>query len=389
MRLAGLTAGLAAVMSIGLTGFMMTISADIGGVIELVRAGTRGWLIGIGSGIHIGDTAVTLIPLGAVMLAIAVVAWSARTMLSAPTEQPLTYILTTAGCYAILAAIGAIVSATPGVSISFLRAAVAGAIVGGLGAIAGIATRQELLAGVPARAKRILRGGVLSAAVVVAAAAGLVLTMFVLNLSRAAELWAGLDPGGAGGLGAGGIGLGLLCLLLAPNLIAWTVAVLLGPGIALGTGTSIDLTGAHVDSVPGLPILAALPAPGQFPGWVFILGLIPLIGGVCAGLRMREGSPSSAMIDGAAAGVVGGCLLGVITALSAGAAGDGRMSDIGPALLQPGLIALVAVGLGGLIGAAIGTYLSGHYRGARDGATDRGPGIGIGKHLTSVIRRGS
>lgn len=389
MRLASLTAGLAAVISIGLTGFVMTISANVGGVIELVRAGTRGWLIGIGSGIHVDDTAITLIPLGAVVLAVAVVIWSVRIILKTATEQPLTYILTTAGCYAVLAAVGAIASATPGVSISFLRAAVAGAVVGGCGAAAGIATRQELLASLPARAQRILRGGMLAAAVVVAAAASLVLIMFVLNLNRAAELWAGLDPGGGGGLGAGGIGLGVLCLLLAPNLVAWAIAMLLGPGIALGTGTSIDLTGAHLDAVPGLPILAALPAPGQFPGWVFVLGLIPLIAGMCAGLQMRTGSPSNAMADGAAAGVVGGCLLGAMTALSAGAAGAGRMSNIGPALVQPGLLAVLSVGLGGLIGAAIGTYLSGHYRGARDDATDRGPGIGIGKHLTGVIRRGS
>src|SRR5699024_4867793 len=95
MRQASLAAGLAAIISVCVTAVIMTISANADGVIALARSAARGWLIGIGAGVQVGEVEITMIPLGAVMLAIAVVAWATRALLTEPSSQPVTHILMT------------------------------------------------------------------------------------------------------------------------------------------------------------------------------------------------------------------------------------------------------------------------------------------------------
>ena len=65
---------------------------------------------------------------------------------------------------------------------------------------------------------------------------------------------------------------------------------------------SVDLTGAQLGAVPGFPVLAALPSPGEFPGWVFLLGLVPLAAGAVAGWRAVSGRSRGAQVPGR-----GGC----------------------------------------------------------------------------------
>jgi len=182
--------------------------------------------------------------------------------------------------------------------------------------------------------------------------------MFALHANRAGELWTALDPGWGGGLS-----LVVGCALLVPNLVLWTASVLLGPGFALGTNTSVDLTGAHLGAVPGLPLFAALPGPGVFPGWIFLLGLIPLIAGAVAGWNVHtaDGRPLFERIGlGAAAGAVAGLACGILIAASGGSLGPGRMAVAGPPHVMPALVAVGVLALGGAIGAALG-----HYRGTR------------------------
>jgi len=157
------------------------------------------------------------------------------------------------------------------------------------------------------------------------------------------------------------------CVLLLPTLVLWATSVLLGPGFVFGTDTSVDLTGSHLGAVPGFPPLAALPAPGEFGGWVFLLGLVPLLAGVVAGYRTvpppRPADDNLLMgrvIHGTAAGGVAGLLVGLAVAVSGGGIGPGRMADAGPPVLTPLLVAVPVLAMGG----ALGTVLA-HYRGAR------------------------
>lgn len=382
MRIAGYSAVLSVAVSYGVTTVLIALSASADGLLGLLRIGGRGWLVGIGAGIQAGDYSMTLVPLGAVLLAILIVAWSVHVLVSEQIDEPVTFILTTSGVYAVLAAIGAAAVSAPGVHISFVRAAIAAMIVSALGASVGLATRQSLASGLPVRLRRIMNAAGVAASTVVAAATIIVLVLLAQSMHRSADLWASLDPGNAGG-----IGLALLCLLLAPNLIAWTVAAILGPGFAVGTQTSIDLTGADFGAVPGLPILAALPAPGEFPSWVFVLGLIPLCAGVVAGALTRGEGLVDMLCDGLAAGILAGIALGVLTGVSAGAVGTGRMNDIGPALLSPGMAAVGSLAVGGIIGAALRYYYESHYPGARGNATDRGADLRLWQHITGAVRR--
>jgi hypothetical protein len=204
-------------------------------------------------------------------------------------------------------------------------------------------------------------------------AAAIVLVLLMMHLDRAADLWALLDPDFGGGLA-----LAATCLLSFPTLVLWATSVLLGPGFVLGTDTSVDLTGAHLGAVPGFPPLAALPPPGEFSGWVFLLGLVPLLAGMVAGFRTdpnrsstneptpadRTGNSDRALLDrlvhGAAAGALAGFLIGLAVAVSGGGFGPGRMADAGPPVLTPLLVAVPVLAVGGALGAVLA-----HYRGGR------------------------
>jgi hypothetical protein len=130
--------------------------------------------------------------------------------------------------------------------------------------------------------------------------------------------------------------------------------------------------------VPAFPPLAALPEPGEFGGWVFLLGLVPLLAGAVAGYRTEPpplaehtidesvgDSQESALLHrvmhGAAAGAVAGLLIGIAVAVSGGGIGPGRMTDAGPPVLTPLLVAVPVLAMGGALGAVLA-----HYRGARD-----------------------
>jgi hypothetical protein len=205
------------------------------------------------------------------------------------------------------------------------------------------------------------------------ASAALVVVLLAVRLERAAELWALLDPGVGGS-----VALAVICLLTVPTLVLWATSVLLGPGFALGSETSVDLTGSQLGQVPGFPPLAALPEPGSFPGWVFVLGLVPLLAGMVAGFRTEpppaaEAAESGSMLlrrfpYGAAAGGLAGLMVGLAVAVSGGGIGPGRMAEAGPPPFTPVLVAVPVLAAGGALGAVLA-----HYRGARAQQPDRAP----------------
>ena len=180
----------------------------------------------------------------------------------------------------------------------------------------------------------------------------------------------------------GGLALAVMCLLSVPTLVLWATSVLIGPGFVLGTDTSVDLTGSHLGAVPGFPPLAALPAPGEFSGWVFVLGLVPLLAGIVAGFKTDPpvpGDSDSALLHrlghGAAAGAVAGLVVGLAVAVSGGGIGPGRMADAGPPVLTPLLVAVPVLAMGGALGAVLA-----HYRGAR---APRAAGAAAGRRDSS------
>ncbi len=326
------------------------------------RSTTRAWLVSVGSGIDAGPVALSLVPLGATLLCIGVVALTTAWVVSEPVEELGAFSATTAGALGVLAGIASSATSSGEIHTSVVRSAFGAFAVGGLGAALGVATRHHSTDRLWFTANRdvraVVRAAVPGLLAVLGSSALIVLVLLVLHLPRAADLWAALDPGFGGG-----IALVVVCVLAAPTLVLWTASALIGPGFALGVHTSVDLTGAQLGTVPGLPILAALPSPGAFPGWAFLLGLVPLGAGMLVGWRVDPGERDDVLVRvslGAAAGALAGFVLGVLIAVSGGAIGPGRMADAGPPRLTPLLVAVPVLALGGALGAALA-----HYRGVR------------------------
>ena len=368
LRPAFLTAAMAMTLGIAVSG-VLTMLAQ-GGVgssfTSLLRAAVHGWLVAQGSGLDLEGTSVRLVPLGATLLVVVLVAQAARWIVADPVEELGPYAATVAGTCGALAAIVSAVTNAGELHTSVVRSAFGAFAVAGIGSAVGAARqydRTEMLWFTDrADVRAVVRGAWWGVAAMLGSAAALVVALLTLHLDRAADLWALLDPG----LG-GGFALAAACLLFMPTLVLWAASVLLGPGFALGTDTSVDLTGAHLGAVPGFPPLAALPAPGEFAGWVFVLGLVPLLAGMIAGFRTEPPQPDDSdaallhrVVHGAAAGAVAGLVVGLAVAVSGGGIGPGRMAEAGPPAFTPSLVAVPVLAMGGALGAVLA-----HYRGAR------------------------
>lgn len=327
-----------------------------------VRSTARAWLVSVGAGLDAGPISVGLVPLGGTLLSISVVALAAAWVASDPIAELGAFAATAAGALGVIAGIASAVTNSGDIRTSVVRAAFGAFAVGGVGAALGAAVRHHAGSSLWPTSNRdvraAVRAAVPAAVAVLASSALIVLALLVLHIPRASDLWAVLDPGFGGGFA-----LAAICLLAAPTLILWTASALIGPGFELGTHTSVDLTGSQLGAVPGLPVLAALPSPGSFPGWVFLLGLIPLAAGMLAGWRVDPGERDDLPVRvalGAAAGALAGSAIGVLIAVSGGAIGPGRMADAGPPMLAPLLVAVPVMAMGGALGAVLA-----HYRGTR------------------------
>lgn len=361
----GFLTGLLAPAVAVLVGTLVALLAGVG-PLSALRTGARAWLALQGSGIEVQGATLGLVPVGGVVLVAALTARVARTLTPDPLTSAGAFAATVAGTAGVVAAVLATVTGTTEVVVHPVRAAVAAFVVSGAGAALGatlphgraVDLLPDLLRRPPVPA--VLRAAAAGAGALLAAAGVLVLGLLVLHVDRAAQLWALLDPGVGGALG-----LGALCLLAVPTLVVWTVSVLLGPGFVLGADTSLDLTGAQLGAVPGLPVLGGLPDPGVFPDVVVGLALLPLLAGLLAGWRVVPPDAAWRTVGrrtalGAAAGAVAGLAVGVLVGVSGGAVGPGRLAEAGPPVLTPLLVAVPVLAVGGALGA-----LGAHYRGTR------------------------
>lgn len=263
-------------------------------------------------------------------------------------------------CYGLLATVLSLTAGTVAVRASlpqgilFPTAVYAAGVLGGVfsgaprGQAGGALVRRYRTLPAVARgiAATALRGGTAAAAAIVAVSA---VAVFVLILSNYATV-IGLYETVQSGL-TGGIVLTLLELALIPNLVVWAAAWLVGPGIAVGVGTSVSPVGTALGSVPGLPILGVLPHGTLAFGFLGLLVPV-LIGFLAAAVtRQRQARTDTApptipqqLVTGLATGIVAGILLGLLAWWSGGAMGPGRLVEVGPNPLLVGLLTTVEVG---------------------------------------------
>jgi len=161
----------------------------------------------------------------------------------------------------------------------------------------------------------------------------------------------------------GGIALLVAELAFLPNLVVWLAAWMLGPGFALGTGTAVAPGGTLLGPVPGIPLLGALPGDAPLFGvlWLLVPVLVSFVGAWLVHGERREGRPGAAargravswwypIAVGAGAALVAAVVLGLLAWWSGGAAGPGRLADVGPDAWAVAGIAAATVGIGSIAG---------------------------------------
>lgn len=208
----------------------------------------------------------------------------------------------------------------------------------------------------------VLRAGVVGATAVVAAILAvasvlLALTIFA-NFGTITTLYESTQLGVTGGIA---VTLGQLAFM--PNLVIWVASWLVGPGFALGAGTSVSPVNTVVGPLPAFPILGAVPTADLLFGFVGIL--VPLLAGFFAAMLVRErltdaATPAHAnrtLAAGAVAiGLISALIFAVLASLSGGAIGPGRLAEVGPNPLWVALFVFIEV----TVAALIGMLASGH-----------------------------
>lgn len=316
--------------------------------------------------------AVTIAPLAFALLAIALGARTGRRAQESP--FPVLGFGAAVATYAAIAFLVTLLATVPTASVDVLQGMLFPPLVFAVGVAIGAATHSaksghphpvgelagDLLRRLPDPARPIvlaaLRGGALAAGSVVTSAAVLVAVVLVVHYSSVVALYEGLGSEALGGLV---LTLGQLAVL--PNLVIWAASWLIGPGFALGAGSSVSPAGTLLGPLPSVPVLAALPQ-GE-AAFAFLGLLVPLLAGFVAGWRVRRGlfdalDGRSLLRWGAAAaggiGVVGGLLLGLLAWFSAGAAGPGRLEHVGPDPLVIGAVAALELAIAAGLGLASG-----------------------------------
>ena len=262
--------------------------------------------------------------------------------------------------YAFFGALAAMLITGDTLTVSPMRAAahffvigVAGALIGSVrGTDAVVAPARRL----PPALRHGLRTGVVAALLILAAGAGCAGLSIAFGGGEAADMIAAYRTGVAGQAG-----ITLVSLAYGANGAVWAAAYLLGPGFALGAGTSVGLTEVVVGPLPTLPLLAGLPAGPMGATGVLLLA-VPVLAGLFAGglltqrLRRDHLHPGWALVLGsaAAAGPIAGLVLGLLAWMSAGSVGDGRLATIGPNPWLVGLVATAVVTVSASLGAAAG-----------------------------------
>ncbi len=205
------------------------------------------------------------------------------------------------------------------------------------------------------RATAALRAGSAAAALVVGVSALILALLIFGNYGAVIGLYEQLQAGALGGAA-----LTIAQLAFLPNLVIWLASWMIGPGFALGSGSSVSPLGTELGPLPGLPLFAVIPAGGFAFGLVGIV--VPLVCGFVAATLIRARSATLREPRGARAllltavgiGVVAGIELGLLAWWSSGALGPGRLHDVGPNPWLVGVCAAVEVAVAAAIGLVAG-----------------------------------
>jgi hypothetical protein len=235
----------------------------------------------------------------------------------------------------------------PKTGAAFVCAGLVGGLFASIGAARGAGVTKAAWRSMPIDLRISLNAAGASAAVLAGAAAILAFGSILAHLGRFGAIvnaYSG-TPGVFSML--------LLSLLLVPNAVVFALGYLVGPGFAIGAGTSVAFGGAHVGVMPALPLLAAVPAGGAPTPVIVCCILAAVAAGATGGWRIARrsscgirGQLKRALVSGSVLGVGAGVLVG----FAGGPAGPGRLRAVGPSPWQVGLLAALELGtIAGLV----------------------------------------
>lgn len=356
-------------------------------------------ILGHGGGIvlttGVVDGAVTLTPIGLLILLLALSATTLRGvgrklvpvrddgMLRHGALRDLgvalgAYAAAYASGLAVLAAMGRSADTSPLVP-SALVSGVMVAVLGGLTGLLWSLRRDptDELPGVrvldllPSPYGEVARAALIALATLLSLGLATMLVLILLALPAQAALFEQLQPGIIGG-----IVLALLQLALLPLLAIWALVVLVGGTVGVGTGTAISLDGAQTGVLPALPMLGALPGPGEFPAAAWALMLLPAIAVGLGAVRLVRDVAELEQRDRLTAWIAYPLVIVValllIAGLSGGGIGEDRLAHVGPqvgTMLLP-LLGIAVLGAGAVYG-VLGTPLIPWTRRAVDSLRER------------------
>ncbi|QCR19987.1 cell division protein PerM [Agrococcus sp. SGAir0287] len=189
-----------------------------------------------------------------------------------------------------------------------------------------------------------LRAGLAVAAAFVGLGAVLLAIALLVRQADVIGLFEALQPDHLGV-----VVLWLVQLALLPTAVVWSTSWMLGPGFAIGAGSSVSPLGTDLGPVPTLPLLGAI-APGVQP-WSLVVVVVPLVAAVGIGALVRQRSTLTrwwqSVVVAVGGGVVAGAVLAALAAATSGGMGPGRLDVAGPTWWIVGLVAagVAAVGL--------------------------------------------
>ncbi len=317
-----------------------------------VSVGSALWLLGHGGAVRAAGSEVTLVPLGLTSLALFLAYASARRT-ARPTRSAW---LASLGGYLAVVLVALLLAGSSGplgagplaVVRLLLGSVLVAAVGGGLGILGvGAAARATapLWGRFPRWSRLAARAGAMVAACLVALGAAVTIVWLVLGRAATDDVVAalGLDP-------VGGVVLGVAQLAVLPNLVLWAVSWVAGPGFAVGDGTVFAPAQVVGGPMPALPILGALPVAAG--GLLQAVPLVLVLLGAAAGWWWHRRRECSGVWQPLVAAVVlamsAGTLVGLLALLSGGAVGPGRLTAVGPPVLQVAAVTMILVVAGAL-----------------------------------------
>jgi hypothetical protein len=202
----------------------------------------------------------------------------------------------------------------------------------------------------PHRARSVAAGVTGATAVLLGFGLLIFIVSLLVHLPEMTDIYGVLGPGLIGGTL-----LSVVAIAYVPNAAIWAASYAIGPGFAVGAGTSVAPSGVFVGMIPSFPPFAALPSPGPAPAISLLALAVPFAAGVVGGVLTIRALPSAvgeaAPLWGFVCGVLTGGVFGFLAALSGGPVGGQRMAVMGPSAWQVGLMAALEVGVSAAIAA--------------------------------------